>query len=219
MRRHCLAVFLGLVALDCGGIARTNGNDLCLAGERIECTCRGPGKGVRTCSADGIAFGECVCGGGLMDAGGGIDDDGGPPTNTCSSKSAWTGGLQGSADMTPGRPCIACHLTVPQSPQYTVAGTVYGDVADADDCNGVDGLGVAIAVMDERGAEIVPRLLVNRVGNFVGSRAMPAAYRVKIVASGVERVMQSLVMNGDCNVCHTATGAQGASGRVVKPKP
>jgi hypothetical protein len=62
-------------------------------------------------------------------------------------------------------------------------------------------------------------LQINRVGNFFTSRAMPVSYRVKIIAAGIERVMQAPVTNGDCNVCHTAVGTQGASGRVVKPAP
>ena len=143
MRSHCWAVFLGFVATHCGGIARTNGTDLCQSGERMECDCAGRTKGVRTCTAAGIGFGECICsGGGAMDAGSDIDNTG-PPPSACSSKSTWTGGLRGSSEMTPGRPCIACHVTVPQSPQYTVAGTVYANVHDPDDCNGVDGLGIA----------------------------------------------------------------------------
>jgi hypothetical protein len=219
MRRHCLAVFLGLVTLRCGGIGRTGGSDLCLPGERTECDCVGHTKGVRICSAQGIGFGECICASGGTDGGGKIDDASAPPINTCSSKSAWTGGLQGSVDMTPGRPCIACHLTTPRSPQYTVAGTVYTSLHDPDDCNGSDGIAVAIAFMDDRGAELGQRLQINRVGNFFTSRAMPVSYRVKIIAAGIERVMQAPVTNGDCNVCHTAPGTQGASGRVVKPAP
>ena len=219
MRSHGLVVFLGFVATHCGGIARTSGSDLCQSGERLECDCTGRTKGVRICSAAGIGFGECICSGaGVMDAGSDIDNTG-PPPSACSSKSTWTGGLRGSIEMTPGRPCIACHVTVPQSPQYTVAGTVYANVHDPDDCNGVDGLGIALAFLDDRGQEFIPRVQVNRVGNFVGSRAMPTSYRVKIIASGIERFMQSPVTNGDCNVCHTQAGAQGASGRVVKPLP
>jgi hypothetical protein len=219
MRTHCLAVLLGLAGAQCGGIARTSGVDLCQSGEQLECDCVGHTKGVRICSAQGVGFGECICSGGGMDAGGALDGGGGPPTSACSSKSSWTGGLLGSADMTPGRPCIACHLTAPQSPQYTVAGTIYGNLHDPDDCNGIDGHGVAVAFLNDSGMEIGNRVQVNRVGNFVYSRPMPPAYRIKIIAGGIERLKQTPVTNGDCNLCHTASGAQGARGRIVKPVP
>jgi hypothetical protein len=130
-------------------------------------------------------------------------------------------GLQGSDQMTPGRACIECHAKTPAAPQYSIAGTIYADAGrhDADDCNGVDGIGIAVALLMDNGSEIGPRLQLNAVGNFFTSRTMPAQYRVKVIAQGVERVMQTPVTNGDCNVCHSADGKLGASGRLVKPRP
>jgi hypothetical protein len=216
MRMLWFALPLGLAAAQCGGIARTEGGDLCLAGQRIECAC-GRAKGVRTCTAEGIGYGECVCSGGT--GGGTIDDDGGPPVESCTSKSAWMSGLQGSAAMTPGRACMACHAMTPRAPQYTVAGTIYPNSGrhDADDCNGADGLGVAVAMLADDGSELGPRLQVNHVGNFFTNRPMPARYRVKVIAAGKESAMQAPVTNGDCNVCHTQSGTLGASGRMVTP--
>jgi hypothetical protein len=218
MRRLGLAISLGLAATQCGGLARVTGNDLCLEGQRIECSCGGRRMGVRTCTAEGIGYGECVCSGGA--GGGGIsDDDSGPPADSCTSKSAWKGGLMGSDEMTPGRACMECHAKTPSTPQYTVAGTIYAGLHDADDCNGVDGLGVAVAFFTDNGSEIGPRLQLNRVGNFFSMRPMPTTYRVKVIAEGRESIMQSLVENGDCNHCHTASGALGANGRLLKSRP
>jgi hypothetical protein len=216
MKRLWLTLSLSMAATHCGGLTRPNSADLCLAGERIACDCAGHTKGVRTCSAQGIGYGDCVCSGARGD-GGTIDDDGGPPVESCTSKSAWTGGLKGSDEMTPGRACMACHVMTPAAPQYTVAGTVYAGRHDADDCNGVDGLGIAVAFSDDAGNELGPRLQLNRVGNFFSTRAMPPFYRVKVLAGGRESIMQSPVTTGDCNLCHTASGASGASGRLLKP--
>jgi hypothetical protein len=216
MKRLWLTISLSLAATQCGGLARPNRGDLCLPGKGIECDCIGHTKGVRMCTAEGIGYGECVCGGEKGD-GGTIDDDGGPPVESCTSKSAWTGGLRGSDEMTPGRACMACHVMTPSAPQYTVSGTVYAGPHDADDCNGVDGLGVAVAILSDTGDEIGSRLQLNRVGNFFATRAMPPLYRVKVLAGGRERVKQSPVRTGDCNLCHTAAGTMGASGRLLKP--
>lgn len=100
-----------------------------------------------------------------------------------------------------------------------MAGTIYPGRHDADDCNGVDGLGIAVAFFADDGSEIAPRLQLNNVGNFFGTRTMPARYRVKVISQGRESTMQEPVTNGDCNFCHTAAGTLGASGRLTKPQP
>lgn len=216
MRSLWLAISLGLAATQCGGIARTNGNDLCLAGQKIECNCAGRKIGMRTCTAEGIGYGACVCSGGTGDSGI-SDDDSGPPPESCTSKSAWMGGLMGSEEMTPGRACMECHAKTPSTPQYTVAGTIYAGPHDPDDCNGVDGLGIAVAFFTDNGSEIAPRLQLNGVGNFFSTRPMATPYRVKVISEGRESIMQMAVDNGDCNHCHTASGSLGASGRLLKP--
>lgn len=216
MKRICVAVSLVLALARCGGIAKTNGGDLCSPGQRIECDCAGHAKGTRTCSVEGIGYGECVCPGTVGDSGA-TSDAGGTSPAMCTSKSAWMDGVRGSAEMTPGRACIECHAMTPKSPELTIAGTIYPALHDPDDCNGIEGLGTAVAIMDDRGMEVIPRLQVNRVGNFYSSRVLPAAYRVKVIAQGVESAMQTPVTNGDCNFCHTASGVLGASGRLTKP--
>lgn len=201
-------------AVGCGGVARTNVGELCTPGQQAECDCAGHSKGIRTCTAEGVGYGECSCSG-STDDGGSTDVGGGTPSPVCASKSAWTNGLQSSPEMTPGRACIACHSTT--SVPLTVAGTIFVDLHEPDDCYGVDGLGVAVALLDDSGVEFAPRLQVNRAGNFYTSKAMPPTYRVKIIAGGRESVMMAQVSDGDCNSCHAAAGVAGTRGRLMKP--
>ena len=42
-------------------------------------------------------------------------------------------------------------------------------------------------------------------------------FRAKVVFAGKERSMGTAQSTGDCNSCHTATGANGAPGRIVLP--
>src|SRR5687767_13025185 len=60
MRMHWLAVVTSVIALHCGGVERTTGNDLCTPGHRDPCEC-GRAKGVRVCAADGVSYGACGC--------------------------------------------------------------------------------------------------------------------------------------------------------------
>ena len=103
----------------------------------------------------------------------------------------------------------------------TLAGTVYAfeGVRDDNDCNGVDGAGMAITVMDDMGMEIFPRIQVNSVGNFYTNKALPASFRVKVIGMGREAVMQTVVTDGNCNSCHTAGGNMGALGRIFPQPP
>lgn len=139
------------------------------------------------------------------------------PSGPCSSGTFWLGGNAGSLAMTPGRPCIACHKTFPASPQYSVAGTIYPSSREADDCNGIDGIGVAVAILDEQGMEIGGRIQVTSVGNFMDTRMVPARFRAKIIAGMNERVKRDPVTSGDCNSCHTQDGTMNASGRLRPP--
>jgi hypothetical protein len=165
-------------------------------------------------------------GSGIVDGGGHRDgwDSGVPdindPTFRCSSGSVWKGGYGPSPLMAPGTPCMAsgCHSTV--GTRMTMAGTVYGPAGlrDHDNCNGIDGAGVAVILFDDAGNEIAPRLQVNAAGNFFTNRLLPPSFRVKVVTSGRESVMQTPVTDGNCNSCHTADGTAGAMGRIV-PSP
>lgn len=222
MRHHWLAMTLSFIAMHCGGTTRTNPSDLCTAGAKVDCEC-GRIKGTQTCADDGASYGACSCddnGNPTNDAGNQKEDGRGPLA--CTSGSSWSGGMTGSAFMMPGSACLDCHRnpTAPTLLKLTAAGTIYPALSDPDDCNGIDGtmVGIAVAFMDESNLEIVPRLAVNRAGNFVGSRALPARFRTKIIFQGQEFPMKGVVTDGNCNACHTAKGASGASGRLTQPR-
>ena len=146
----------------------------------------------------------------------------------CMSGRRWTGG-KGTALMNPGVPCMGpgCHSPTSKSPiePMTMAGTIYplGGERDENDCNGIDPVGIALAVMDDAGMEVIPRIQLNQAGNFYTSKALPDTYKVKIIQQGREVPMIAPVngrMNGgDCNFCHQAVDYMGAKGRIVPPRP
>jgi hypothetical protein len=147
-------------------------------------------------------------------ADGGADPYGTP--STCTSGKTWTGGTRGSPSMTPGQACIACHTTQQgEAPLFSIAGTVYPTAHEPADCNGASGTGVTVVIQPAQGAAIT--LVPNAVGNFSyqGSIALP--YQAKVVSGGRERVMAMAQTTGDCNSCHTETGANLAPGRIMLP--
>ncbi|MFO0751499.1 MAG: hypothetical protein U1F43_38410 [Myxococcota bacterium] len=67
---------------------------------------------------------------------------------TCASGQWWQySGDHESTHMHPGRACIECH-TRESAPAFRFAGTVFADVADADECRGVAGVDVTILRAD-----------------------------------------------------------------------
>lgn len=160
-----------------------------------------------------------TCDSGAGGAGGAPSDPYDTPV-TCTSMTQWTGGNRESPNMRPGGACIDCHTSrgEEEGPAFTFAGTVYPSAHEPDDCNGVDGSGdqVEVVVVDANGTTFT--VGVNSVGNFFlerGNVALP--YRAKVVAGGRERVMASEQESGDCNVCHTESGAMDAPGRIMAP--
>ena len=148
----------------------------------------------------------------------------------CMSGRRWTMGTMGSPLMNPGVPCMGpgCHSPTASKPQLvmTLGGTIYplGGEHDDNDCNGIDGAGMAVAVMEENGPmEVIPRIQVTPVGNFFTNRPLPDRYKVKVIQGGREAPMTTVVngaMNGgDCNYCHSAADFMGAKGRIVPAKP
>ena len=120
-----------------------------------------------------------------------------------------------SPEMHPGISCITCHSRG-EGPQYVIAGTVYQDFGEADDCYGFEGADVQIT--DANGK--VFKLTTNKAGNFFlsargNSVAMP--FKARVVYGGNTREMMSPQGTGDCLSCHTATGSNGAPGRIVVP--
>lgn len=147
-----------------------------------------------------------ACGGGVVPVG----------TSICASGQQWVGGDSASAQMHPGVACIACH-TLRDGPRFTAAGTVFTTFDAKDDCGGAAAAGLSVVITDATGA--THTLPVNDVGNFyLEGRTLALPYSAKVVdAQGGVRQMQAMQQDADCNVCHTATGAQMAPGRIVTP--
>lgn len=147
---------------------------------------------------------------------GGEGNGGVTPPEVCSTKSAWTGGEE-SGLMNPGQDCIDCHSRG-EGPKFQIAGTVMGASNDDDNCNGLEGVKVEITGAD--GATVT--FTTNAAGNFYSGKGVPAItfpFTAKVIGTnGKEHKMVSAQSNGACNSCHTATGANGAPGRITVPQ-
>jgi hypothetical protein len=150
-------------------------------------------------------------------------DAGAPPADplnaspTCTSKVTWNRGTTGSSSMEPGQACISCHAKSGEAPTFVIAGTLYPTGHEPDNCNGVNGTtGAKVVVTGNNGTSVT--LTPNSAGNFYSSTTLPPPYKAKVVSSaGVERVMSSTASTGDCNSCHTQSGANNAPGRITLP--
>jgi uncharacterized membrane protein len=150
-------------------------------------------------------------------------DAGAPPTDplnapsTCTSKVTWNQGTNGSSSMEPGQACISCHAKSGEAPTFVIAGTLYPTGHEPDNCNGVNGsTGAKVVVTGNNGTTVT--LTPNSAGNFYSSTTLPPPYKAKVVnAAGVERVMSATASTGDCNSCHTQSGANSAPGRITMP--
>ncbi len=175
-----------------------------------------PGSGITVPSAQIATFKAWLDAGMPMGSCGG-GATGPDPLNaapTCTSGTYWTGGNEGSSRMHPGDACIACHgRSGGEAPRFNIAGTVYPTGHEPVDCNGTNQ--AQIVITDKNGQTIT--LTPNAAGNFFASSALAFPITAKVVAGGKERAMQTPQMSGDCNSCHTATGAMMAPGRVTLP--
>jgi cytochrome c553 len=122
--------------------------------------------------------------------------------------------------MNPGMACIKCHNQQGEGPNYSIAGTVYPTAHEPDKCNGKVLSGPAIStaiieIIDKNGG--VHTTTVNSVGNFGTTTFIAKPYTAKVKYDGRERVMTTPQTSGDCNDCHTQSGAQNAPGRVLLP--
>lgn len=135
----------------------------------------------------------------------------------CASGSTWTGGDEESPLMNPGEDCIACHAREREGPRFVVAGTVFTNSHEPDDCNGVQG--VTITLTDADGETV--ELTSNAAGNFYASdRELQLAFPITAAvtdATGSVRAMSTEVESGSCNECHTQEGTSDAPGRVMAP--
>ena len=117
--------------------------------------------------------------------------------------------------MHPGVACIACHYSMGEGAAYSIAGTVYPSAHEPDDCNSLLPAGAKVVVTPATGAAFT--ITPNAVGNF-GSYTVPTPpWHVSVTYGGRTRSMVAAVTNGDCNTCHTQSGASGAPGRILLP--
>lgn len=131
----------------------------------------------------------------------------------CPSGVKWLlGDIWGTDLMEPGLACIQCHTK--KGPKFTIAGTVYPGFHTVDTCNGVASITVEITGADGK----VQKITTNSVGNFKSTTAVALPYTARVIdSSGKERKMFDEQTDGDCNICHTATGANNAPGRIHAP--
>jgi hypothetical protein len=134
----------------------------------------------------------------------------------CTSGRTWSGG-EGSRSMRPGEACIACHDQSDEAPRFSIAGTVYPTAHEPNDCyGGASSSGTPTVVVT--GADgVVLNLQVNSAGNFYYQGSVSFPFNARVVAGNAERDMSAAQTSGDCNSCHTESGANSAPGRIVAP--
>jgi hypothetical protein len=132
----------------------------------------------------------------------------------------WPGG--NDANMRPGEACDSCHVLLGQASGavFDVAGTVYLTAHEPSDCNGVNVSGAVVIVTDASGTD--HPFTVNAVGNFYnndlfGFAALKTPLKARVTYNGQTRAMVSTMTTGDCNSCHTESGANSAPGRIMLP--
>ena len=138
----------------------------------------------------------------------------------CTSGTTWTLGDQKSSNMEPGLECHTCHVVGGEASgkEFDISGTVYPTAHEPDDCNGVSG--ATVIITDAHGGKT--SLDVNSVGNFyhddaVGFFKIATPYTAVVSAGGKTRAMITPQTDGNCNHCHSLTGAESAPGRVTMP--
>jgi cytochrome c553 len=139
---------------------------------------------------------------------------GGDPLNaapTCTSGQTST--ARESSIMDPGQACISCHANDIEAPKFTIAGTVYPTGHEPDNCYGISS--VSVGITDANGMTIT--LTANAAGNFYSMAAVAFPIQAKVIEGGKERVMVGAQASGDCNSCHTQSGANMAPGRITVP--
>lgn len=139
---------------------------------------------------------------------------------TCSSNVYWLLGTLKSPDMNPGTACKTCHLFFATFKTYAFMGTVYPQAHERDLCAAYPTGEVKVEIVDKAGKVALTLKPSQLSGNFSsGSIFNPVAmpYTARVVSPNGVREMRTPQTNGDCNACHTATGANGAAGRITWP--
>jgi mono/diheme cytochrome c family protein len=112
--------------------------------------------------------------------------------------------------MRPGNDCKSCH-------SFTIAGTVYPTAHEPNNCDGTaaGGLKVVITGADGTTMTLTPSATS---GNFYSSTQVKTPFTAKVTSSaGASRAMVASQTAGNCNSCHTPTGANSAPGRIMAP--
>jgi mono/diheme cytochrome c family protein len=125
---------------------------------------------------------------------------------TCSTGKTYTGG--NDPLMRPGDPCQYCHT-------FPAAGTVYKTEHEDESCEGANVSNANIVITDANG--MVLTLPVNSAGNFYTGTTIAGPFHAKLVYAGGERDMLEAQSSGNCNLCHTPAGDNGAPGRIMLP--
>ncbi|MCB9679434.1 MAG: carboxypeptidase regulatory-like domain-containing protein [Alphaproteobacteria bacterium] len=134
----------------------------------------------------------------------------------CISDAFWTFGNQESPLMHPGDACIECHTALGEGPAFRIAGTVYSEYDEPDDCNGL--AGIEVEIVDDEGTSWTTT--TNSAGNFFfrTSQMNPVwPITATVRRNGNEISMLTPQSTGDCSTCHTWNGDNGAAGRIVAP--
>ncbi|MBL8951628.1 MAG: hypothetical protein JNK82_12675 [Myxococcaceae bacterium] len=198
-----------------------------------------PGYAPQPTAAELAAFERWVLGGTpagacAVDADAGLGFDAGPPPLTCA-----TGRFAarptvmaplGGDDMAPGFACSRCHRGLDfegqnpggllgMTPPFDIGGTVYASLYEQDLCiSSVADAGIVVEIFAEDGG-LTLSAPVGPAGNFYVPRmsGLPQPYSARVRRGNATRAMATLQTDGDCNVCHTERGREGAPGRIVAP--
>lgn len=133
----------------------------------------------------------------------------------CVSGTYWGRGDYGDNLMHPGRACITCHSERRRGPVFTVAGTIYSEFNEENECNGNAGPAEArneVEVTDSTGEPFF--IIANSAGNFYTTHRFQMPFRRVRVRGANGRIaeMGSAPPHGDCNSCHTREGTSTATG-------
>jgi hypothetical protein len=154
----------------------------------------------------------------MPDAGPGASGSDAGTATICTSGKTWKNGTDGSELMQPGVACNACHQKM-GGPNLAFAGTVYPTLHEPDLCDGeAPPPTIEVVVTDAAKRQVTMR--VNTAGNFymrAGRYTAPFTVVVNDITNKKSRSMVGKVTSGDCNSCHTVTGANNAPGRIMAP--
>jgi hypothetical protein len=122
---------------------------------------------------------------------------------------AVAGNGSGSEFMSPGEACLACHSVGGGATTiWTAGGTVFPRPTSIP---GQGVAGITVRILGATGIETV--LVSNAAGNFYTPDPIVFPASVQIEGVGLLRAMEDTLPDGDCNACHSPTGAAG--GRIV----